>query len=190
MSGDVVVLGLVSPSHFLTDIQTEVPHMGQVVISGEKAIHSKDLWRAISSRQIYQLNILPNQPRSVMPSTLEADLRGRIAELEVENRVLKATLLESQSAQKPTVDYTAQQEKLDAILRMVSNPGFSSAPASNLRPGPSDQIKDESILFIPSSITPVGAETRIELKTEESESSGVSGAASRLRDLRKKQGSQ
>lgn len=188
MSGDVVVLGLVSPSHFLTDIQTEVPHMGQVVISGEKAIHSKDLWRAISSRQIYQLNTLPNLSRSAMSSTLEADLRGRIAELEVENRVLKATILESQSTQKPTVDYTAQQEKLDAILRMVSNPGFSAA--SNLRPISSDQVKDEPLLFIPSTITPVDAETRIESKTEESESSGVSGAASKLRDMRKKQGPQ
>lgn len=189
---DITVLGLVGGSHFIEDIQTEVPLGHQVTIPADKALRSKDLWRGISSRQLFQIRVLPNQPPtppSVDPA-IEQDLRTKVQRLEVENQALRDQLTNQQmmmvtqqaESQKAMI---AQQSRLDDIVRMLST-GIQVTHVATGTTTANPGVVDEIPAYIPSVITPEVAETRIETKMEEAQNSGLSGAAGKLRELRGK----
>jgi hypothetical protein len=200
-AGDVTVFGLVVGTHVLTDIGMDVPHGHTVTIPAAKAQKSKDLWRAISQKCIFLIQSGPYAHRNVdvtgtyVPPppvhqfTADPAMSDRQQALEDENRQLKETLIrqrqEAEAAEK------RQQGKLDSILELlrsgaathtiVMSQGVQGAPGQP-RATP---IEDDAPTFIPAVIRPENAETRIEAKKAESDST-LSGASDKLRELRRK----
>ncbi len=188
MSGDVRVFGLVAGTHVLEDIRMDVPHGREVVIPADLAARSKDLWRAISQKRIFQLPSQPPPPHAAPVTFIRDDvlqernrfLEQRNKELEDENGRLREALRQSM----------AQGDRLDTILKAiqsmpapqavyVNGAGPASAPREEIADGTAPQ-------FIPAEIAPKDAETRIDAKREEAaDSSGISAAAERLRKMRK-----
>jgi hypothetical protein len=176
---DITVFGLTVPTCVLHDIGRDVPHGETVVIPGDVAYRSKDLWRAIGQRQIFQIKRGPGptahlpiaapQPSPPVPVPVPRDL-----ELEEENKALKAAL-------------SNQSQKLDSIIALLQAGVPMAAIQAATRPQQSvGVVSDEVPIFIPSSIKPENAEARIESRRSETEASKVSDAAEKLRELRQK----
>jgi hypothetical protein len=195
--GDIRVIGMVAGTHVIEDLGRDVPYRSLVIIPEAEALMSKDLWRAISQKSLLQLTSAPYPTPGVAPIPdsekvrLEkycAELEGHVLRLENENASLKRQLQSSAGA---------QAAKLDAILAAIKT-GVASVPApSNPRSGAleeylpttSDAVIDGSApTFLPGAIVPRGLDARISIQGEESTSGGVSEAAERLRQLRKKGG--
>lgn len=179
----IAVFGLISPTVLLEDIQMDVPFETTVVIPSEQAMRSKDLWRAISSKQVYQLSKSPN---AVPYPTQEQELRTRIRELEQENEDLRSRLL----AKHAECDkYSVQQTMLETILQKLTVPHTLplTVAATQAAPVTVDMgaVAGDVPMFIPSNITPEVVETRIETTKSETETP-VSDAQSKLREMRRK----
>lgn len=193
---DVTVVGVIAPSCFLQDIQTDVPHMQSVTIPADKAHYSKDLWRAISAKQVFRLQpgqaiVRPGQTSG--PSASERDLRERADRLEQENVGLRKQIADQNAALAGQADdfkraMAAQQERLDSILKLLAN-GVAVAQPVASGSGPrvvmSDVVADEIPTFIPAVITPEKAEARIETRRSEADNPDLAGAAGKLRELRR-----
>lgn len=187
-NGDVRVFGLVVGTHVLEDIGMDVPHGREVIIPADKAVRSKDLYRAISQKCIYQLPAQP-MPTYAAPVTIIRDdilqernqfLEQRCKLLETENEQLRESLRTSM----------AQGDRLDTILKAIQdvklpdtifvNGGVAAAPVvQEIADGTAPQ-------YIPDEIAPKGVETRIDVKTDSVDSAGLSSAADRLRQMRNK----
>jgi hypothetical protein len=173
MKGDIRVIGLVPPTHVLEDIRMDVPHGVTVIIPGDKAIQSKDLWRAINQKLVFQLPSAAAPPPTGPHTSTEDE--AHIRQLEAENLALRETLKTVQN----------QQQKLDAILAALQGGGgvIIRAPGKAVAPDVADGTAPQ---FIPSEIKPREAETHIEEQREES-TAAVSSAAERLRQIRRGQ---
>lgn len=194
MKGDITVFGTVAGTHFIEDICMDVPHGQTVVIPAEKAARSKDLWRGISSKCLFQLHTgagpataTPTPPRTVPDDVLQQRLQHyeqRCRQLEEENAQLKERLAEA----------TGYNQKLDAVLAAIQGIPSSTVVVQQVAsgtatPSPRTDLADGSApTFIPSEIKPKEATARIEVKQETAESD-VAGAAGRLRKLRQNAGS-
>jgi hypothetical protein len=186
-AGDVRVFGLVSGTHVLEDIGMDVPHGREVVIPADKAARSKDLYRAISQKCVYQLPAQPG-PQHVAPVTIIRDdvlqernqfLELRCKQLEQENEQLRGSLRSA----------LAQGERLDTILKAIQDVKFPEAVYINAPGAVETKVADEiadgtAPQFIPDGIAPKDVEARIDIKAQTSDSS-VSSAADKLRRLRK-----
>lgn len=178
----------------IEDIQVDVPQGVQVTIPAEKAHKSKDLWRAINQKQLFLFRSGPHTPMLAPVSTaVERELREKNQRLEAENQELRVQLHQQQTeAQKSMQDtqklMASQQERMDSLLKMLTSGAvFSQGPAPRVVGVVDDTVIDGSApAYIPESITPKTAESRIETKTEQSGSTGVSGAAGRLREMRQR----
>lgn len=195
---DVTVFGLAMPTYVIEDIQMDVAHGDTVTIPFEKANRSKDLWRGISSKQLFQIRTTPNAHPQPTPSTAaEKELRERVAQLEAERDNLRAQLatanaaLITQQAESQRA-LIAQQEQLTTIIAMISK---ASLPVAGVVPGyvpghaPTQAplgVSGDAPTFIPSTITPENADARIETKQAEAENPALAGASSKLRELRQK----
>jgi len=174
--GDVRVFGLVAGTHVLEDISRDVPCGVTVTIPGELAVRSKDLWRAISQRCIFQLPSAAPPPQfSTSPEReqLEAqvkELSTQVKALADENRSLRESL------QNSNQNYS---QKLDTILSALQNRavfvdrGFT----------PSPEVEIKAPLFIPSKIIPEDVTVRIDVQGEVIQSDAIS-VAERVRKLR------
>lgn len=185
---DVKVIGLVAGTHLLEDIQMDVPFQTTVVIPAEKACRSKDLWRAISAKQIFQLHSGSNLGA---PSSPVSEWKDKCEQLEKENGELRQKLSAQDAMLAKQLEELnnlrqEQQGKLDMILQMLAKGvPVGTAPAS----GFSHIVVSEGVpTFIPSTITPENVETRIEANQTEAENPGLSGAAKTLRQLRQRKG--
>lgn len=183
--GDVTVFGLMVPTCVIVDIGMDVPHGRTIVVPAEKAHVSKDLWRLIGQKCLFQMRSGPYAPQP--PMSQVARIPAQQERLEVENAELRETLVrqqqEFQAAQKESKD------KLDAILLLLQSGALatgSQAMMSGAKAGlTSSGVDGSAPSFIPTTITPENAQARIESKKEESASSATS-SASKLRELRKK----
>lgn len=183
-NGDVRVVGLVSGNHLIEDIARNVAYGEVTVIPGELALMSKDLWRSLSQKFLYQLPTIPTT--QAMPASSDTEkvrleryakeLESLVSRLEAENRDLKAQL------QKKEQDTAS---KLDSILSAIqSGIQVSSGPRGNDSAQKRDDFVDGSApAFIPSEIVPKDVAVHIDIQGESG--SSVSGAAERLRKLRK-----
>ena len=123
------------------------------------------------------------------PTQASADrsVQDRQQALEEENRQLRETLAKQrQDAQEAE---GRQQAKLDSILDLLRS-GALNAPAPQVQYiqmplGQQPRVVDDAPTFIPTTIRPEHAETRIEAKKTESDST-LSGASDKLRELRRK----
>jgi len=199
---DMRVLGLVHGTHIIEDIMMDVPYGVTVTIPAEKAARSKDLHRAISSRCVFPLpanaNVQP-PPNARLYEELGARVRGLEAELQqlqadnqrlrTENAQLRG---ENQKLSNVTQSSNVADTKLDAILAAIQGGALvrtvvAGSPA--VRHVQRDDVVDlEAPMFIPSEIKFKDAEARIEVRTEETSSTGISDAASKLRKFKKESG--
>lgn len=183
---DVRVVSLSMTSVLIADIAMDVPSGVTLTIPAEKAAKSKDLWRLLGQKQLFRLNPGPFQdfPAPTPPSNAEAErLREENRLLAEENRLqaeqnrLLRTMIESQGG------------KLDKLLGFLEQGGriattASGSPQAEARP--TSDVVDEGVpTYIPSQIKPEGVESHVEVQSETSEGSGVSGAQEALRKLRK-----
>lgn len=176
--GDIRVVGLVMGTHVLEDIGMDVPHGITVTIPAAKACVSKDLWRAISQRCIFQLQSGAPSAVPKVADTSEADgLREQVRLLLAENARLKTAL---------AVKEEAAQAKLDTILALLQA-GGRPQPIGVAKVSTPDLgvVSGEVPTFIPSQIKPDNVEVQIVPASMESLGQGVSEAASALRKFRR-----
>lgn len=206
MSGGMDVVGLVMGMHLIEDIKVAVPFKVSVHITAEQMHRSKDLWRAISQKKIFQLSGNRSFPNTgLKPSAQKGVDTARIVALEKENKTLKQKLEQERQRNGGLQDLLAGlQAQLagfqKALGRIESLPALSQqpvmvqgaqmAPVASSAPAvaPSEAVGGEAPLFIPSEIAPKDAEANIQIADDTSTDSKVSSAASRLKQLRKQQG--
>ncbi len=188
-AGDIMVFGLGAPTTLLEDIGMDVPHGHYVTIQAAKAHVSKDLWRAISQKLVFQLHPGPNgnfsqSSRPVDTSETEA-LRAQVKALTEEGARLRAILLAKEQE---------QQTKLDDILSLLRVGGqvgaslTASSASVRERADLTGVVSGEVPTFIPSQIKPEGVEVQLSTNLEESAGAGVGAATSTLRKFRKSGG--
>lgn len=184
--GDVRVIGLVVPSHLVEDIRVAVPHGMTVTIPAEKAAVSKDLWRGVSQKCLFQLPSTGTAASTAMtaaPRGPAVDVSGilqRMHALESENQQLRSWMEQSQGQQQETLNAILSAVQSGSNISYVMQPGAVSGPGS-----PREELADgDAPAFIPAEIKPKEAETRIGDKSEEAASS-VSDASAALRKFRR-----
>lgn len=187
MSVDVTVVGLMVPTCVLADIGMDVPHCQTVTIPGDKALKSKDLWRCIGQKSLMRLSGGLGGPLPPVMGEVSRDtLLQRTEALEEENRQILSLV-------QQLLDRTGHLEKelggkLDQVLSKLNNlqVGTLGQAVSSLSPTQaSDAVSGDAPMFIPGSITPVGATVRIEQSQSETDTKGVSEAAGKLRSIRR-----
>jgi len=192
--GGVSVVGLTSGGHFVTDIQMMIPHKVGVYVPIEKYLKSKDLHRAINSGMIFKLDSVMGQQENV-GSSVDAD---KLAQLELENARLKEAL---EQANQQNADLKsgmgALQDQMSAVLlalgrieaapkviQQVVNTVGTTVPGMSPMTPVSEVVGGDAPMFLPDLSQDLG-EARINI-TESTSSEGVGGAASKLREFRKK----
>jgi hypothetical protein len=172
-----------------------------VVIPADLALISKDLWRSLSQKFLYQLPTIPTTQQAAPMQDQEKqrleqyarELEGHVSRLESENRDLKEQLkaVEGQVARLEALQGIKSDPtlgtKLDSILAMLQS-GVPVQGGAVIRGNDSSQrgseIDGSAPTFLPSEIRQKDLEARIDIQPESS-SSNVSEAAERLRKLRK-----
>ena len=195
---DVRVMAVKTGTVHVEDIGVSVPHGTVVSIPGDKALASKDLWRYISQRLLFQLHAgpihrgspvpLPDIPKPVAtpqgsfpPPSPQVEALLKEA-LEQRERVLYAALMAQQER------LLAVEAKLDAVLDAVKQPRVVvQAPVVSDRPRSTPRAEAElsdTPLFIPSEIGMKDVSARVNV-SEEAQESAVGDAAAALRKLRR-----
>ena len=163
-----------------------------VSIPSDRAGMSKDLWRAVGQKKLFQWP-QGTAPQHVAPTTHVRDdvlqarnlfLEERVRQLEEENRQLRHSLEAA----------LAQQERLDRILLAVEGVRtVSSAPAQvsghHGHHASNGEVADGTApQFIPSEIAPKDASTRIDLVKQEGTDTDMLDAKAKLRKFRRADG--
>lgn len=182
MVGDVEVVGLAPGIVPLADIGMDVAHGVVVRIPADLASQSKDLWRAISQRQVFRLQAGPNPVNPRLTAHLPDEvgrLQDRIATLERENTELRANA-------------AFERAKFDEILGLLrqgpvfaSSPGVAPKAAQPVLVPNFAVVEVETPSFIPSTIKGENSESRVTVDEGASEGGAVSDARSALRKLRR-----
>lgn len=196
MQGDVTVVGLDVSTTVLYDIGMDVPHRQVVTIPANKATMSKDLWRAISQRRVFQLHAGsvsqgPVRP-TVAPSPPAEVWQDKCRQLEAENAQLREAVarMEQDRQPAPVVVQAAPDERLDQILNLLKAgvPVAAAAPGQSVRtvaPAQPTVVDVDVPAFIPTEIKPKGIEGRIaEVQAETSDRANLGSAADALRKMR------
>jgi len=188
--GDIRVIGLVAGTQIIEDIGMDVPHGVTVIIPGDLAIRSKDLWRALSQKCLFQLpSAGPPLPQLSAPPVVNfdslraeariLDLEKQVHQLEGDNRVLRELLNDVQAR---------ESQKLDSILSALQGGfqggGISQIPVNFPQPRIKEEVADGSApTFIPSSIRSKDMDARIDVPTD-SQTSDISDTLEKLRRAR------
>ncbi len=193
---DITVFGLATGTYLIEDIRMDVPCGTQVTIPAEMALRSKDLWRGINQRQLFQISARPNVVPPVASGNVavQAELQERAKRLEVENNDLRRRLLDQQTEadrqQRMTQQTLAEQTaQMATIIKMLGSGGFvTSGVISSGKQvvATEDYVSGDAPTFIPGTITPDKADARIETTEASVENASVTGAADKLRTLRQK----
>lgn len=197
MVGDVTVVGLDTSTVVLLDIGMDVPHRVVVTVPADRATVSKDLWRAISQRRLFQLHAGPATQapvRPIAPPAASNEWQTRCRALEAENAQLRARVAELEALNRPAPSPAAPEAdatgKLDEILALLRS-GKTVVAAGQAPAARAEQrgvVEVDVPAFIPTEIKPKDFEGRMtEVQTTSSEASGLGSAASALRKLRRGQ---
>jgi len=182
MSGGMVVLGNVTGTHLIEDIQVSVPYQVAVTLTQEDVVRSRDLWVALQQRFIVKLRDfrqVPNPPRSNNATSADS---SDLLRLQEENRKLQSELRQS-NQRTDGLEY-----KLDAILAALGklstvSPRGETAPVEKPL---SEAVGGDTPMFLPE-FSGTEAEARIKVKTQQEESGRVQEAAALLRRLRQQE---
>lgn len=208
--GDVTVIGIDTSTTVLFDIGMDVPHRAVVTIPANLASLSKDLWRSLSQRRIFQLHAGPvGQPftrQNVLPNASFEALQDKCQRLETENAELRNTLenmhrvvanhkqeLEAcrqELAAKAPVSLDPRVDEILGLLRsgVVTGTGTGTGVPQGAVVKPSIKstvVEVEAPVFIPAEIKPKSVEGRIaEVQSETSSNTNLGSAADALRKMR------
>lgn len=191
---DVRVIGLVMSTHVIEDIAMDVPHGVTVIIPADKAARSKDLWRAISQKCLFQIKTA-GPPVGFVPGSADrkdavaiqsrlAALESRNSSLESESKALREQLAAAQARQQGTLEAILEQLKNQPAPQVVQLSGSGGSNGSSVKS--SEVVGGDAPTFIPGQIRPDGAETRIGTQEVTAESD-VGSVADRLKKLRERQ---
>lgn len=185
MNGGMVVVGMVTGKHLIEDLRVVVPHLVPVALTPEQVMRSRDLQIALQQQKIFKLDVTPFKPLAA-PSVPDA----RTAELEQENKSLRAKLEEAES-QKRGLEGRLEglQKQLDTVLSVLER--IEKAGAVVIRDGTpipaTEAVGGEVPAYIPEQILPESAKASITAEEDTTEGTSVVDAASRLRKLRRQQ---
>jgi hypothetical protein len=185
-TGDIRVIGLVAGTHQIEDIQRDVPHGMTVTIPAELAVRSKDLWRGIYQKCLFQLPTAAAAPAPMasVPDPERPRLEAYIRDLESQLRTMAAENMSlREELRRGSQDQT---QKLDSILAALANGAALAGPSGAAKPMfQREEVADGSApTFLPSQIKPKDVDVRIYIQGESSQAD-VSGMAERLRKVRK-----
>jgi hypothetical protein len=198
MNGDITICS-VSADEIIDDIGRSVPKGVPVVIPGDLAHKSKDLWRLVSQGRLFRLNInaLISQkapplspPSSIAPNALESEYNKAVAEIGRLREDLSRARTEAARAQAEVVslqEARSQSDKLDDILSMLKDRSVPIARSEHFTTTTESPLDTSIPVYIPSQIKSDSAtEGRVSIKEESSGSSSISDASKALREKRKK----
>jgi hypothetical protein len=190
MNTGLVVVGITPGGYLIEDLGIRVPHQVAVTISPDQAVKSRDLYRAINQQRIFKLDGTVGLALSADPVVLESPIEVRQLKEELNQSSAKNVELERSLKE--------MQQKLDTILGVLSKRETSNnaplATSVTERRSTTDEDLDLSLdelcaeipVFIPSTIKPEGAETRIEKNTDVAGGGEVAAAANKLRKFKKR----
>jgi len=200
MVGGLTVVGIVTGTHVLEDIQVAVPHRVAVYIPAEQALRSKDLYRALGQGRIFKLDggFRSAPVGASPPPTPSNELQLRNDELERENQRLRQDLGASERRNQGLQQaLEALHGQLDAILNVLGRieskdpvplvlaQGQLVAASAQSKAAVVGVVGGDAPAFVPDSIKPADAEVRIQVETSSSKATNVASAASKLREFRK-----
>lgn len=189
--GGITVTKTSTGTMFLQDIKVYVSHREPVYIPANQALNSRDLYRALNTKEIFQLlSTLPQQGAASPPE----DLKN--VSLEMENRVLRDQLARSQQqgvALQSSMSSLQQQmgELLTIAKRIDESPKITVAQTAGVAATAglvvTEAVGGEVPMFLPDTIVPTDATIHLQIQQSSSNSDKVSAAASKLREMRRGQ---
>lgn len=211
--GDVTVIGIDTSTTVLFDIGMDVPHRAVVTIPANLASLSKDLWRSLSQRRIFQLHAGPvGQPftrQNVLPNASFEALQDKCQKLEAENAELRNTLenmhrvvathkqdlevcrqdlevCRQELSAKATVSLDPRVDEILGLLRSGVVSGNGATQGAIVKPSIKSAVVEVAApVFIPAEIKPKTVEGRIaEVQSETSSNTNLGSAADALRKMR------
>jgi hypothetical protein len=203
---DVKVINTKTGTILIEDIFVDVPHGVVVSISAEKAHRSKDLWRLISQRLLFQFHGgsihsaaphgMPHPAPLPVPTvaappppvpTAAAPPTALVSALEEQNRLLREEM--SHRDQAFAAVLIVQQERFNemaALIRGVSAGSGGASSAARAEKPASDAPSGDAPLFIPSTIKPTDVKDYVNVQKDEGQAGGVGAASAALRKIREK----
>lgn len=181
----VVVVGRVTGTHMIADLGVPVPYNVPVTITPEQAYRSKDLWRSLQQKHIFQLDVTPFKPEDAPLSTQDA---AQLKTLTLENSELRKKL-QAAVEQKGRLEEQlgGLQEQLGTVLETLAR--IEKAGPVVVRDGVlhpvTEAVGGDVPTYLPDQIVPLDAKTSITADEDTSEGTSVTDAASRLRELRR-----
>jgi len=199
MVGGITVAGLVTGTHVIEDIKIAVPHQIAVYIPADLAYRSKDLWRGISQRRLFQLTGGSGLAVESNTKVLQvAPDMGELEDLRIENKKLRQQLEEAQRQNTGLQEaLQAMQGQLTSILRLLGKiengevplRGISSQSLEPVRAVASPMVVGGEVpTFIPDDIRPEDAKANIKVDAEVVVGTSVSDNVKALREARKRGG--
>lgn len=188
MKGDVTVFGLTMGHHLIEDIGVIVPHMEVVAIPANDAYASKDLWRAINMRKVFQLHAGTKSwpgttsPSVTIPIPIMADQTKLLEQALEEQRAQNAAILQAMSEQGALVKQLSETVANLRGVQVAAPAATTSGDGTPVGALPSG----DAPLFVPSKVKPKVTEQRIHGKESSSDGASVTEARAQLRSLRKK----
>ncbi len=191
---DVRVIGVKTGTILIADIAVDVPHGVVVSIPAEKAHVSKDLYRYISQKLLFQVHpgpvngplprALPDMAPVVAPTKAP---QAREAALDAQVQLLRTALEERE--QMFMAALAAQQDKLDKLVTAIAERPVTIYNTTHTTPAPKQVVEGPSgdaPMFIPSTIKSKDMEdtSHVSVQSDSQENSSVSGAAAALKKLR------
>jgi hypothetical protein len=203
MVGGITVAGLVTGTHVIEDIRIAVPHQVAVFIPADLAYKSKDLWRGIGQRRLFQLTGGSGLAVESNTRTIPANNDLELEDFRTENKQLRQQLEEAQRQNVGLQEaLQSMQSQLTSILRVLGRlengdmtvrglPVAShGSPPVNYAPKPAQVLPQavggEVPSFIPDDINPEDAKTSIRIDAEVITGSSLAANVKALREARRK----
>lgn len=215
--GEYVVVGMVTGTHIIEDINTPVPYQVAVSISLDKGHRSRDLWIGIDQKRLFLLKGVsgavrapqrelpaPAAPAPIAPvqrddselkktqaelKKIQIELAGSQTKLAGSQTKLTEALIElAETRKQMAAIQKGHTQKLDSIVSMLSRLETGQVSVVEGVQEALQAVGGDTPMFISENIKPKGAETSIQKKEVVLKSSSVKSAASTLRDLKKGKG--
>lgn len=194
MTGGIDVVGLVTGTHFIADIQVAVPQNIAVHIPAEQVLRSKDLYRSLQQRCIMKLdggNALRSDSPPSVASKPSNELEAENKRLEAENKLLKVelelALARAASLQQVFASFGGQLAGIQGALGRLESKEPSVRSVMSVAMPTTHSVAGDAPVFIPSQIAPKDTgDVSIQVTTSESGESSVSDARTKLREMRRK----
>lgn len=186
MEGGITVSKVTTGTHLIRDIQVQVAHKEMTFIPMNQVNMSADLHKALGSRELFQLSsVMPHKIDELPPPPPKGVVAEKAAvvmsPVEAENRQLRETVANLQKG------VASLESKLDQVLDLLKkSPPLLTSVTPTAGPVVDDDVVQIAVpMFIPD-IEAKEVVGSITTTSEESDGSSISGATSKLREMRGK----